>query len=302
MIPVDATLRRPSSFPFSGRLIALPTSRSLAVGQSLDLIDQISIDFPAMPDSIELARSAEYQVLSNVILPDGVHQYKGTRPMEIPFSFRLHSFDQEFCPHGAYSLLQVAARLHSFILPIDTTGGNVSITAKAGVSGSNTESQQEAKAVTPDGGLGFVATDNKNKIFNPVTLRLELIFTGQTTPGIACTGYVREVNVKLNGPWMRGPGKSANLPSSGDFSFVFVHRPGHGNRFNINTTNLDLQPQAYASTVKEKFYNTRSLVQVANYQGLNDAAGGGITSLPEQATGSRIPNSAPSRASLLGQP
>jgi hypothetical protein len=287
MIPVDATLRRPASFPFSGRLIALPTSRSLAVGQTLDLIDQISIDFPAMPDSIELARSAEYQVLSNVILPDGVHQYKGTRPLEIPFSFRLHAFDQDYCPNGSYSLLQLAARLHSFILPIDTSGGNVSITAQAGVSASNTEGQQEAKAVAPDGGLGFAHIGGE-KIFNPVTLRLELIFTGQTTPGIACTGYVREVNVKLNGPWLRGPGKSSNLPSSGDFSFVFVHRPGHGNRFNINTTNLDTQPQAYAQTVKEKFYNTRSLVQVANYQGLNDAAGGGITSLPEQTTGSRI--------------
>jgi hypothetical protein len=300
MIPTDATIRRPASFPFSGRLIALPTSRSLAVGQSLDLIDQISIDFPAMPDTIELVRSAEYQVLSNVILPDGVHQYKGTRPLEIPFSFRLHSFDQDYCPNGAYTLLQLAARLHSFILPIDTSGGNVSITAKAGVSPSNTEGQQEAKAVAPDGGIGFNHIGGE-KIFNPVTLRLELIFTGQTTPGIACTGYVREVSAKLNGPWLRGPGKSSNMPSSGDFSFIFVHRPGHGNRFNINTTNFDSQPQAYANTVKEKLYNTRSLVQVANYQGLNDAAGGGITSLPQQTTGSRIPNAAPSRASLLNR-
>jgi hypothetical protein len=264
------------------------------------LIDQTSIDFPAMPDSIELARSADYQVLSNVILPDGVHQYKGTRPLEIPFSFRLHSFDEDFCPHGAYSLLQLSARLHSFILPIDTSGGKSSITAKAGVPDSNTEGQQEAKAVAPDGGIGFAHIGGE-KIFNPVTLRLELIFTGQTTPGIACTGYVREVNVKLNGPWLRGPGKSSNLPSSGDFSFIFVHRPGHGNRFNIDSKNLDLQPQAYADTVKEKLYNTRSLVQVANYQGLNDSSGGGITSLPEQTTGSRIPVAAPSRASLLNQ-
>jgi hypothetical protein len=299
MIPVDATIRRPSSFPYSGRLIAMPTSRSLAVGQTLELLDQISIDFPAMPDSIELIRSAEYQVLTNVILPDGVHQYKGTRPLEIPFSFRLHAFDQDFCPNGSYTLLQLAARLHSFILPIDTSGGNVDIKAKAGAVNSNTEGQQEAKAVTPDGGLSAVHVGGE-KIFNPVTCRLELIFTDQNSPGIACTGYVREVNVKLNGPWLRGPGKSSNLPSSGDFSFVFVHRPGHGNAFNINTTEFDLQPQAYARTVQEKLYNTRSLVQVANYQGLNDATGGGVTPAPEP-TGSRIPVSAPSRRSLLSR-
>jgi hypothetical protein len=279
MIPVDATIRRASSFPFSGRLIALPTSRSLAVGQSLDLLNELSIDFPAMPDTIELVRTAEYNVLSNVILPDGVHQYKGTRPLEIPFNFRLHSFDQEYCPNGAVSLLQVAARLHSFILPIDASGGNVAITASAGGQQSNTEASQEARAVSPNGGLGFIANGGE-KIFNPVTCRLELIFTNENAPGIACTGYVREVSTKLNGPWLRGPGKSSNLPSSCDFSFVFVHRPGHGNAFNINTTDFDLQPQAYAATVKDKFYNTRALVEVANYRGLTDAPTTGSRVLP----------------------
>lgn len=297
MIPTDATIRRPSSYPYSGRLIALPSSRSLAVGQTLDLHDQISIDFPAMPDSIELTRSAEYTVLSNMILPDGVHQYKGTRPLEIPFSFRLHAFDEAFCPNGSYTLLQLAARLHSLILPIDTSGGKTTITAKAGTTSGNTESEQEARAVAPDGGLGFTADlAAKQNVFNPVTVLLQLIFTEQNSPGISAIGYIREVSVKLNGPWLRGPGKSSNLPSSGDFSFTFVHRPGHGNAFNLQSTDFDLQPQAYANTVKERFYNTRSLVQVANYQGLNDAAGGGVLAAPEflstdsppAARGSRI--------------
>lgn len=269
-IPTDATIRRPSSFPYCGRLIALPTSRSLAVGQSLDLTDQVSIDFPAMPDSIELARSTEYSTLSNVILPDGVHQYKGTRHLEIPFNFRLHAFDQDFCPKGAYTLLQLAARLHSFVLPIDASGGNVGIFAKAGAVNSTQEGQLEANAATPDGGLGFTHKGGE-KIFNPVTCRLELIFTESDSPGIACIGYVRDVSTKLNGPWLKGPNRSFNLPSSCDFSFTFVHRPGHGNAFNINSTEFDLQPQAYADTVREKFYNTRSLVQVANYRGLGDA-------------------------------
>lgn len=280
MIPVDATIRRESSYPHSGRLIAMPTSRSLAVGQTLDLHDQVSIDFPAMPDSIELSRSTDYTVLTNMILPDGVHQYKGTRPLEIPFSFKLHAFDQDYCPQGSYTLLQLAARLHSFVLPIDSSGGKVAITAKAGPVASNTEADQEARAVAPDGGIGYEAS-GKEKVFNPVTVLLQLIFTDQNSPGISALGYLREISTKLNGPWLRGPGQSSNLPSSGEFSFVFVHRPGHGNAFNIDSKDFDLQPQAYASTVKDRLYNTRSLVQVANYQGLND---------PPAAQGSRVPS------------
>lgn len=294
-IPTDATIRRPKSFPFSGRLIALPTSNSLEVGRSLDLSDAISIDFPAMPDSIELTRSTEYFVQNSVFMPDGIHQYKGTKALEIPFSFSLHSYDEDFCPNGAYTLLQLAARLHSFTLPIDGGDGDTAIFAKAGDQNtSNHEGSQEARAASPDGGLGFTHIGGE-KIFMPVTCRLELIFTDHDAPGIACTGYVREVSVKLRGPWLRGPGKSSNLPSSADFSFVFVHRPGHGNSFNINTTEFDLQPQAYAQTVKKNFYNTRHLVQAANYKGLTDAptTASGTTpsttpNTPTQA-GSRVP-------------
>ncbi len=139
----------------------------------------------------------------------------------------------------------------------------------------------------------------------PVTCRLELIFTDHDAPGIACIGYVREVSVKLNGPWLRGPGKSKNLPSSADFSFQFVHRPGHGNAFNVDTTDFDLQPQAYAQTVQQNFYNTRHLVQVANYKGLDDtptsagnAAGSAPQTAPQQAG---QPQSAGSRVTVEQQ-
>nr|WP_288916222.1 hypothetical protein [uncultured Pseudomonas sp.] len=284
----DAPIRRDASFPFCGRLIALPTSRSLAVGQSLDLVDQVSIDFPAMPDSIELARSTEYSTLSNVIMPDGVHQYKGTRPLEIPFNFRLHAFDQTYCKKGAYTLLQLAARLHSFVLPIDATGGKHEIYARAGAVSGTQEGQLEASASAPNGGLSF-SHKGGEKIFNPVTCRLELIFTESDSPGIACIGYVRDVSTKLNGPWLKGPNRSFNLPSSCDFSFTFVHRPGHGNAFHINSTadDFDLQPQAYANTVREKFYNTRALVQVANYRGFADAPANTTTPLPNQVESDR---------------
>jgi hypothetical protein len=290
---MDTLIRRDASFPFCGRLIALPTTRALDVGEDISLANELSVDFPAMPDSIDLNRSAEYNVSVPINIADGIHQFKGTRPLEIPFSFRLHSFDQQYCPNGALTLLQLAARLHSFVIPIDT--GEKAIPAKAGTVTSNDDSTIDKKAVDADGGADSVAVIG-NKIAPPVTCRLELIFTDQSSPGIACTGYVREVAVKLNGPWLRGPGKSSNLPSSGDFSFVFVHHPGHGNSNIVDIG--DLFAQAYANVVKDRFYNTRQLAQSSNFQGIADAPPVFLSTDSPPATG-RIPNAAPSRQSLL---
>lgn len=262
---MDTLIRRDASFPFCGRLIALPTSRALDVGEDVELLTELSVDFPAMPDFIDLNRSADYNVTVPINLADGVHTFRGTRPLEIPFAFRLHSFDQQFCPRGAFTLLQLAARLHSFVVPIDT--GETAIPAKAGAVVSSSDSHVEKNAAGADGGNDSVSVIG-NKIAPPVTCRLELIFTDQSSPGIACTGYVREVSVKLNGPWLRGPGKSSNLPSSADFAFVFVHHPGHGNS-NVGDVG-DLFAQAYANIVKDRFYNTRQLAQSSNYQGLAD--------------------------------
>lgn len=280
---MDTLIRRDASFPFCGRLIALPTTRALDVGEDVSLVNELSIDFPAMPDSIDLNRSAEYNVSVPINIADGVHQFKGTRPLEIPFSFRLHSFDQQYCPNGAFTLLQLAARLHSFVVPIDT--GEQGIPAKAGATASNDDSTIDKKAAAPDGGSDSVAVIG-NKIAPPVTCRLELIFTDQNSPGIACTGYVREVSVKLNGPWLRGPGKSSNLPSSGDFAFVFVHHPGHGNA-NVGDVG-DLFAQAYANIVKDRLYNTRQLAQSSNFQGIVDPPPVFLSTDSPPATGERF--------------
>jgi hypothetical protein len=276
----------------------LPTSISLDVGQSLDLLDEISIDFPSMPDTIELARRAEYAVSpANIVLPDGVHMYKGTLPLEIPFSFKLHAFDQEFCPNGALTLLQLAARLHSFALPISSTSkqttyagyGSEGPPPKAGDPPKPVMSEEQIhQSQAQQLGSGDLRTNlTSGNVFNPVTCVLELIYTSAYLPGISCVGYIKEVSAKLAGPWLRGPGKSFNLPSSGDFSFTFVHRPGHGNVFdNQQTMKSTAQPQAYADYVAQHLYNTRSLVQVANYRGLSntpaslkDAQGQRVTQL-----------------------
>jgi hypothetical protein len=113
-----------------------------------------------------------------------------------------------------------------------------------------------------------------SSVSNPVTCWLHLMFIDDNQPGISCIGYVKEVGVKLNGPWRRSASGGFNLPTSGDFSFTFVHRPGHGNS-NIASQILGglaiaQQPQAYANTVKDKLFNTRNLVVAANYRGFSD--------------------------------
>jgi len=271
----DQNLRRERSFPFCGRLIALPTSSVLRPADSdLNLDDQVSIDFPGMPDSIELNRSTNYFVLPNFLLPDGVHQYKHTEPLQIPFSFRLHAFDQEFCPQGALTLLKVAARLHAFVLPIKAGQGEVEVNAQVPpeTSPSGHEASQERQAASSAGSLSIEQSGGE-QVNAPVTCRLEIFLSAKDGIGICCNGYVRDVGVKLHGPWLRGPGTGYNLPSAGDFSFTFIHRPGHGNSFNFKSSDpgaqLGQQPQAYAGVVKAGLYNTRSLVKVANYRGFS---------------------------------
>lgn len=281
----DEIIRRDDSL-LCGRLVALPSSITQTQLRTLDdnagFKNIISIDFPAMPDTIELARSADYLVNYNIVMPDGIHQYKGTKPMEIPVSFRLHSMDQQFCKKGALTLLQLAARLHSFVLPISTFPRGVVVAPLASTTqtpengGKPTDAQLQAAAAQEQiYGVVGASVSKQGGIFNPVTCWLHLMWVGNTQPGISCVGYVRDVRVKFNGPWLRGPNNSFNLPTSADFEFVFIHRPGHGNagidgkgystsQFPQTTAESG---QAFADDIKETFYNTRDLVHAANYQG-----------------------------------
>lgn len=283
----DQNIRRSEAL-LCGRLVAMPsTTTTTQLNSILDnergFRNVISVDFPAMPDTIELARSADYYVNYNIVMPDGIHQYKGTKPMEIPVSFRLHALDQQYCKKGALTLLQLAARLHSFVLPISTFSKGFQIAPTAGTpapaNGKPTAAQTEA-AASQDTTYGVVGASNSKTggIYGPVTCWLHLMWVGDEQPGISAIGYVREVKVQFNGPWLRGPNNSFNLPTSADFSFVFIHRPGHNN--NQKTITSQFPPtiaesgQAFADDVKDKLYNTRSLVYAANYQGF---AGGNNT-------------------------
>jgi hypothetical protein len=267
-----------SSYPFCGRLIVLETGKTTNFDPFAGLSTFVAINFPMMPDAVELARSVDYLVVNNQVMPDGIHQYKSTQPMAIPFSFRLHAFDKEYCPKGGLSLLQLAALLHSFALPITNSSGITPIRVTVGQSQpqaapkndtdslvSRAQSTDSNYSVTPESSADF---------YPPVTLRLELIYTDENNPGIVCTGYVKDVKAKLNGPFLRGPGKSYNLPTSADYEFTFVHVPGYGNNFSIasNAAGQDAtMGQAFADDVKDKLYNTVDISRVSDrsYKGFN---------------------------------
>ena len=246
-----------------------------------------SIDFPAMPDQIELARRADYKVLSNMVVPDGVHQYMSTSPQEIPFSFKLHSMDQEYCKEGALTVLKTAARLHALVAPLGNSELRVAVqndgslddsgNPQPGTVGPRTEANTIAKAGKGTTGQADQATatgttfssDATAKIDPPVGVRLELLFTENSGPGIVCNGYIKDIRAVLFGPFLRGPDQSYNLPTAGEFSFTFVHRPGHGNWFSNNTggASLTQQAQAYADLIKERLFNTRDLRSDAKFRG-----------------------------------
>ncbi len=272
-------VKRQKSYPACGRLIVL---QALGDGGILTQISSqenfqgfTAINFPSMPDAIELARKAEYGVSSPYGFPDGIHFYKGTQPLRIPFSFKLHSFDDEYCPEGAKTLLELAATLHALTLPF----GPDKFT--------NTWGSQGQLGAAPNGDSRSLVSNaaestqlnsktDTSQIFPPATCYLELVLTDRQSVGIACVGYVEEVKVRIMAPFLKGPDISQNLPTAGEFEFVFVHHPGHGNAFSVSAPSLSFaEQQAFAKTVKDKLYNTVGLLtDPNNFVSFNDSPNG----------------------------
>ena len=289
----SAPIFREKSYPRCGRLIVLEEGTQADHLRPLDLNKFFSIDFPAMPEQIELARNAEYRVQTNMVVPDGVHMYRGTNPLEIPFEFKLHYLDKEYCKEGALTILNVAARLHALIAPLGDSQLQVTVQNDSpldqngqtdrGAKPPGTEAAQGARAgqnSSSSGGVNQQATtsegatitaDSTNKIDPPVTCRLELMYTSTDGPGVVCNGYIKNVKAVLLRPWLRGPNGAFNLPSAGVFSFVFVHRPGHGNWYSNRSgvAAVSQQAQAYADIIRNRLFNTRMLQTDAQYRGFN---------------------------------
>lgn len=273
----DAKLQR-KNYPNCGRLTVLQSSVTATNDPFIGLGSLIQLNFPSMPDSIELSRTVDYIVNQTITAPDGFHQYKATNPLSIPLSFKLHSFDKEFCPNGALSVMQAASLLHSFSLPIsDANGRNTLSVTSQQVNPGKAPSKQvdslNSRADTATSNYTITAEAGSN-FAPPPTLRLDLIFIDANTPGIICVGYIKDLKVKLNGPFLRGPNHSYGLPTSADFEFTFVHVPGYGNDWNIANSSAQKQvtlTQAFADDVKEKLFNTIDLSKASGvgFRGFN---------------------------------
>jgi hypothetical protein len=99
--------------------------------------------------------------------------------------------------------------------------------------------------------------------------------------GIQCIGYVKSVRVLLKGPWLSSGDDSVNrnLPSAGDFSFVFVHAPSYTNSIaNLQRGDNFVLPQVSAARMKNSFYNSADIANALSsigYHGLLDVGGAG---------------------------
>lgn len=232
--------------------------------------NSIVIHFPSMPEVIELARSAEYKVATNFAVPDGIHLYRYTNPLIIPFTFTLHATDEEYCSAGALTLLHIASRLHALTLPVsDHSAFIVSAQARGELS---TDTPQTDAAESKRSEELSLSYDGKEPPRFPVACLLDLMHATEG-PGIRCVGYVRSVNVKLKRPFLKGAlPDQFNLPSSAEYSFEFVHRPGHTNAFTNTLNNFDISgagATAFADDVKNNLYNSIGLLKDSgvSYQG-----------------------------------
>jgi hypothetical protein len=259
--------RGEKSYPYCGRLIVVENVNTYL---SSDTDKAFSIDFPAMPEQIELARRTEYVTSVNMVMPDGIHQYMSTSLLKIPFSFKIHHSDSEYCAEGPLTLLKVAARFHSLVIPLGDHTQGVQVTNDAPIveGGSNPGAQRVGSDAPKDArttNSKLPTYESSNRVDPPVTVRLQLISTSSTGPGIYCVGYVEDVKVVLYGPWLRGPNESQNLPSAAEYSFTFVHRPGHGNFATSKKAGApNNQLQAYAQFVRERLYNTVDLTEASS--------------------------------------
>lgn len=229
----------------------------------------VQIQFPAFPEAVELARRANYRVVTSPAFPDGIHQYMGTEILTIPVSFDLHHSDSDYCKKGPYTLLQVAATLEALVLPFGGDRVNVEIAETAeSVERTNKAVRDNAARPTQELGGNVIAGED---LYPPPVCYLQLMYTDEAGPGIACRGYVSDVNVKFSGPFMRGPGSSHSLPTKGSYSFTFVHNPGHNNAFSESRYTPVTVKHAYAQLVRQRLFNTLGLETPVNYKGFNES-------------------------------
>lgn len=263
-----------------------------------ELNGQIVINFPAMPNEIELIRRANYTNMANTMAtPDGFHFYNYTDPLRIPIKFTVHAFDIEYTRNdGPVALLQMAARLHALTLPIikrsDVTSNlatnqtSIAPATKAGSTG-----LEGTTKTTFANSVAVIGNDQITYFPAPCRLNILMARRAGTEYGVHCSGFVEEVNVTLRGPWLQGRADDSslsdgyrNLPSSADFGFTFVHQPGYSNMFQGGNTgggegtslSSSLMLQAMASDVYKRLYNQVDFTKFSSVPAGQDIGVAGI--------------------------
>jgi hypothetical protein len=271
-----------------GRRIYSAQLRSLTATTQLTNPDQYSeeagvvkINFPSMPEEIDLSRVAEYTVHSNQALPDGFHVYKQTAPLELQLSFELSAFDREYVLDGPIGLLTIGAKLHSLTLPIlQSVGGGatVDLTVPSRPAGEpkkdGSEAGLEGRAENSNQTGSASEFSTQAPFYFPPACLLDLVVGYSDGPGIRCVGYVSRVSVKLKGPWLTSSTNAfKNLPSKARYEFTFVHAPSYSNSFSKGDFGTSIQTvQAGAREIFTRFYNTLDMSSRANlsFAGLNE--------------------------------
>lgn len=272
--------------------------------------ESIVINFPAMPDTIELSRRANYyNAVTSPVTPDGFHVYQSTDPLSIPVSFSLNAFDEEYCRPdiGPVMLLSIAAKLHALAMPIAASDATreqqlAEVRERPGVANGASESANR-QAQGWQIGTGSFATPNINKFYFPPACALQIIFAqlgssqGQTRfsngirpLGINCVGFISEVRVVFKGPWLQGSFGSdgaRNMPSSATYSFTFVHQPGYTNNvLGQDFTRGGTAPRLISTTaldIYRRLYNTIDISNNVSYAGLDAAeiTGSSVATAPQ---------------------
>ena len=248
--------RKSLNFRNMARLSTLPAAGYTSDDQE----GKITIYLPHLPETLEFPRANNYdQQGNNLVMPDGLFIYQSTNPLEIQLEFTLHYTD-DLCVEGSKTLLDIAARLSSLLLPASNdplrnrtkappaTTGNTSATSQEMQLQTTTRQSEDAvKSVTN-------TTDSTYKY--PPACSLRLIQAGAQGLGVHMIGFVKEATPIFHGPYMQttDSGNSYNLPSACTYKFTFVHNPSY-----TNTLQFGKFINAYGPDVFQYFYNTAHL-------------------------------------------
>ena len=224
------------------------------------------IDLPTMPESVDLNRTSRYEVTTPMNLPDGIHIFQNTDPMEIPFSFKLAAFDT-YCTQGGYTLIDIGAKLHAMSLPVRSAadiaqGGSVytfgKTVAKTPTDTKGEPTPQQKAEAGPKSSLSSNSLVIPN--FPPVCFLRLISIAKFDKAGVACVGYVKAVTVKLKGPWLVADDGSYNIPSFGEYGFTFVNAPTYRNEIEGNANSFNAggnsNANSFSQDVEREFYNT----------------------------------------------